>query len=439
MKNGEQVHFHSGDELMAEGSLPEAFYVVLEGDFEVSKRSNDQDVVLAIRGVGEMLGEMSLIEDRPRSATVRAVSDSLLLKISRDVFKDLLCGNATTALSILRTVMSRLRNTEVMLGQNEKLAVLGTLSAGLAHELNNPAAAAIRSAGHLRQTIGDWLRARGALDELNLDPSVSEIVVQKLRSDVARLKQNPLSIDSLTRSDLEAEIEELLLEYGLADAWEYTPSLVSYGWSAESLRDWGEQFEKSKMSAIIRWLATAYLVHNLIDEVNESTNRISEIVKAVKSYTYLDQAPIQFIDVSEGIENTLMILKHKLKLGVSVKREYDKSLPKVEAYASELNQVWTNILDNAIDAMKGQGEITLKTSFQNDKVMVEIADNGPGIPPKVLPHIFEPFYSTKDGKGTGLGLHISNNIVQKHRGKIEVNTNSHGTKFTVTLPIRLRK
>jgi signal transduction histidine kinase len=439
MDNGEHIALNAGAVLMEEGSLPDAFYVVLDGEFEVSKVSNGRDVVLALRGAGEMMGEMSLIEDRPRTATVRAVMESHLLKISRDLFKDLLCGNATTALAILRTVMSRLRNTEAMVGQNEKLAALGTLSAGLAHELNNPAAAAKRSAGQMRVTIGNWLRARGAVDALHLEPELSEVVVRRLRDDVARVAQTPTKIDPLTRSDREAEIEEVLDAHQLADAWEYAPALVTYGWEAESLRDWCKQFEPDQVNVIVRWLATGYLVHSLIDEVNESTGRVSEIVKAVKSYTYLDQAPIQEIDVSEGIENTLIILKHKLKEGVNVSRDYDPAMPRIEAFASELNQVWTNIIDNAIDAMKGHGELTLKTRAQDDHVTVEICDNGPGIPENALPRIFEPFYTTKGVNGTGLGLHISYNIVQKHRGKIDVDSKPSGTRFVVTLPKRLRK
>jgi signal transduction histidine kinase len=439
MDNGEHIALGAGAVLMEEGSLPDAFYVVLDGDFEVSKQSNGREVVLALRGAGEMMGELSLIEDRPRTATVRAVTESHLLKISRDVFKDLLCGNANTALAILRTVISRLRTTEAMVGQNEKLASLGTLSAGLAHELNNPAAAAKRSAGQMRVTISNWLRARGAVDALHLEPELSEVVVRRLRDDVARVAQTPTKIDSLTRSDREAEIEEFLDEYKLDDAWEYAPALVTYGWDAKSLRQWREQFEPAQLPVIIRWLATGYLVHSLIDEVNESTGRVSEIVKAVKNYTYLDQAPIQEIDVGEGLENTLVILKHKLKEGVNVSRDYDPAMPRIEAFASELNQVWTNIIDNAIDAMKGHGDLMLKTRANGDKVLVEISDNGPGIPENVLPRIFEPFYTTKGVNGTGLGLHISYNIVQKHRGKIDVDSNSNGTRFVVTLPKRLRK
>jgi signal transduction histidine kinase len=439
MEYGDYVTLHAGEVLMEEGSLGDAFYVTLEGEFEIIKRSGTQDVVLNITSAGQMLGEMSLIEGAPRSATVRALRDSRLLKISKDLFLDLLCGNPTTALAILRTVASRLRNTELMLRQNEKLASLGTLAAGLAHELNNPAAAARRSAGQLRQTISSWLRARGALDALHLEPELNEIVVCRLRDDLARNAQHSLAPDALEHSDREYEIETWLDERGLENAYEYTPALVTFGWDKSSLEKWCEPFQSSQTPVIIRWLATGYLVHSLLDEVSMSTERISEIVKAVKDYSYLDQAPLQEIDVHEGLESTLMILKHKLKQGVTVTREYDKRLPHIEAYASELNQVWTNIIDNAIDAMKGQGDLTLRTYAKDGSVVVEVGDNGPGIPPEVQSRIFEPFFTTKGPSvGTGLGLHVSYNIVQKHRGKIEVESKPGATTFKVTLPLRLK-
>jgi signal transduction histidine kinase len=189
----------------------------------------------------------------------------------------------------------------------------------------------------------------------------------------------------------------------------------------------------------LRWLAYGYTVYSLLDEVGISSQRISEIVKAVKSYSYLDQAPVQEVNVVDGLENTLIILKHKLKQGVNIVREYDPDLPRIEAYASELNQIWTNIIDNSIDAMNGQGEIVLKTYRQTGHVVVEICDTGPGIPAEIQARIFEPFFTTKaPGIGTGLGLNIAYNIVQKHRGLIKVNSQPGQTCFQVTLPIRLK-
>lgn len=439
LDRAETVTTTRGEVLMEEGSPPDAFYVIMEGDVEILKQSGNQEVVIAVRGVGEMLGEISLIGSTTRTATVRALRDCQLLKISRGLFEDLLCGHVTTAMTILRTVIARLRNTESMLAQNEKLASLGTLAAGLAHELNNPAAAARRSTSQLRQAISNWLSARGALDVLQLEPALNEIVVCRLRDDLARNAVSPIAPDPLARSDMEYEIENWLDARGVETAYDDAPALAAFGWNAASLDTWCAQFSPAQAPVVVRWLAAGYAVHGLLDEVGTSAERISEIVKAIKDYSYLDQAPLMEIDVHEGLESTLMILKHKLKLGVNVMRDYDKSLPRIEAFASELNQVWTNIIDNAIDAMKGQGDLRIRTRAVDNHVVIEIGDSGPGIPPAALPRIFEPFFTTKGpGSGTGLGLHVSYNIVQKHRGKIEVQSQPGNTRFIVTLPMRIR-
>ena len=213
-----------------------------------------------------------------------------------------------------------------------------------------------------------------------------------------------------------------------------------FGWDASALENEIASFNNETRRIILRWLADGCMVMSLLSEISQTTNRVTEIVRAVKAYTYLDQAPIQQVDVHEGLENTLTILQHKLKQGVTIHREYDPGLPHIEAHGSELNQVWTNIIDNAIDAMNGKGEITLRTSHDNKHVTVEIADSGPGIPPDIQGRIFEPFFTTKPpGKGSGLGLHISHDIItNKHGGQIAVKSAPGQTKFIVTLPIRIQ-
>jgi signal transduction histidine kinase len=422
---------------MKEGSLPDAFYVVLEGEVEILKRSGNHEVVIAVNGPCSILGEISLIEDAPRSASVRASRPCKVLRINREIFHDLVYENPSVAVALLRTVMRRLMDTEGMLKQQEKLASLGTLAAGLAHELNNPAAAAGRSSALLRQTIDEWLRARSDLDTLNLDESLNNLVMNRLRVDIVRNDLAGQPVDPLVRSDREQEVESWLEANSIDEAWEVAPLLVSFGWQVPDLVKWSAAFEAKHLPIILRLLVTGYKVYSLLGEINHSMEQITEIVSAVKDYSYLDQAPLQRIDLHAGLESTLIILKHKLKQGIVVKRDYDLDLPFIEAYGSELNQVWTNLIDNAIDSMDGKGELRLRTYREGEQAVVEIEDNGPGIPEEVLPRLFEPFFTTKEvGKGTGLGLSVSYNIVQKHRGKIEATSKPGETRFLVRLPLQ---
>jgi len=244
-------------------------------------------------------------------------------------------------------------------------------------------------------------------------------------------------MESLTRSDREYEMETRLEQRGVDNAWEAAPTLVNLGYDCSELETLVASFNPSQFLAVIDWLNYTYIIYSLLEEIGQGTGRITELVKALKGYTYLDQAPIQTVDLHDGLDSTLVILRSKLKQGITVHREYAADLPHIQARGSELNQVWTNIIDNAIDAMNGSGEITLRTRSDHRWVIVEIEDNGPGIPEDVLPHLFDPFFTTKaPGQGTGLGLNISHNIIiQKHQGRIDVISQPGKTRFEVRLPI----
>ena len=436
----ETISIHPGELVFEEGSPGDALYVVLDGELEVTKRRGGQDVVLAVRGAGEFIGEMSLLEQAPRSASVRALRESRLLVISQAAFQTLLSCSPSAHLTILRTVTSRLRSTESMLVQSEKMAALGTLAAGLAHELNNPGAAIQRSAAQLRDTLAEWERSAAELSTLATDPHQNEIV-GALREETVKRTAAPALSDPLSLSDQESELQEWLEDHGVEQAWEFAPVLVSFGWERDELEQLTEHFSTAQLPLVLRWLAAGSSVRGLLEEVVKSAEEISEIVKAVKTYSYLDQAPIQEVDIRESLENTLVILRPKIKAGISITRDYADDVPRVEAYGSELNQVWTNILNNAIDAMQGQGELTLRTYTKDGAVAVEIIDNGPGIPPEVQPRIFEPFFTTKaPGVGTGLGLHIAYNIIaHKHHGQIQAASKPGETRFLVVLPVQLAR
>ena len=324
---------------------------------------------------------------------------------------------------------------EIMLRQSEKLAALGKLSAGVAHELNNPASAAQRAVSQLQDSILNLEQAEFSLGQLNLSPPHLKALEAHTQLVYQRVKK-PILIDPLNRSDQEYEIKTWLEENGVEDAWEYASILVSIGYTPQSLTDLAKIFSDEKFQATVSLLSNLYTTRNLMEEIGLGMGRITEIVKALKSYTYLDQAPIQLIDIHEGLDNTLVILRSKIGEGILIHRDYAEDLPAVQAYGSELNQVWTNIIDNAIDVLNNSGDIWIRTRREEDCVVVEIQDNGPGIPPDVQPRIFDPFYTTKGvGEGTGLGLNISFNIVtQKHKGQITVQSQPGNTCFQVRLP-----
>ena len=411
------LSLHAGDFLIEEGEQADDLFVVVTGELEVTKRSGTSEIPLARVGPGSIQGELAALERGKRMASVRAATDAEVLRIPYAAVRDLLSGGPDAALGIIRTVIGRLRGMEATLRQREKLAGLGTLAAGLAHELNNPAAAIRRSVDALDQAIAARNRMHPPHTLTQLRPAGREPLV------------------GLARADAVEEIGDLVGDEAAAAA------LVDGGWSVDELRAAFEGLGPEAAREAAAWLAATATVEALLGEVRMAGERISEVVGAVKSYAYLDQAPVQRIDVRKGLDDTLVILRHKLKAGIEVMRDYDPQLPEIEAWGSELNQVWTNLIDNATDAMDGHGAISIRAAATDGKeVTVTICDNGPGIPPEVLSKIFEPFFTTKPpGVGSGLGLHISHNVVMRHGGRIEVETEPGRTCFIVSLPVTLPK
>ena len=336
----------------------------------------------------------------------------------------------------LEETLKRLNEMNNQLIIQEKMASLGRLSAGMAHELNNPAAAAQRGAAQLQATFSKWQGVQLRMGNLNLDEKQIEKVME-LNEIAKERAQKPADLNALTRSDREAALERWLHKRGIETSGELVPSLISLGHDQRDLEALAEAFTAPQFAVVIDWLSFKYEIYSLVAEIGLGTSRIVELVKALKTYTYMDQAPVQSVDVREGLNNTLIILHNKLKKGVTVIREYAEDLPVIQAYASELNQVWTNLIDNAVDAMDGRGTLIVRARHEDRWVIVEIKDDGPGIPEENLSKIFDPFFTTKPtGQGTGLGLNISRNIiVQRHRGQMTVKSKPGSTCFSVRLPM----
>jgi len=337
---------------------------------------------------------------------------------------------------VLQETLTRLNRMQNQLIMQEKMVSLGKLSAGMAHELNNPAAAARRGAAQLEAVIARWQGIGLRMGQLNLDDK--QYATMMSLDEVARKRaQKPAELNALARSDRESELEDWLDARGIDADGVIVPALVSLGYDRAELESLARDFSSEQFAVVIDYLSFKFSIHSLVSEIALGTERIAELVKALKTYTYMDQAPIQSVDVREGLDNTLIILHNKLKQGVDVVREYAEHLPRIQAYASELNQVWTNIIDNAIDAMHGQGRLIVRVRREDPWIVVEIEDDGPGIPEDIQSRIFDPFFTTKGpGEGTGLGLNISHNlIVQKHHGQISVRSKPGSTCFSVRLPL----
>jgi signal transduction histidine kinase len=436
-RSSRRVRAAPGDLIIQEGAPGDSLYIVLSGELEITKREGNREVALASRKAGEAVGEMSLLERTPRSASARAVQPSELLEVSPESFRKVLENNPSTAMTVLRTVATRLRSTEASLMQSDKLASLGTLAAGLAHELNNPAAAIQRSTQHLLEAFETWRRRTVELQTLNLGPD-EQARLGELEAGIAKCgSPRP---DDAASARREAELIDELEALGIEDASEVAPALVGFGWTVERLRPVAGAFAAAHVKPVLRWLGAGLVVQQLVAEIRRSAQAISEIVRAVKSYAYLDQAPVQDTDLRRGLEDTLIILRHKLKEGIEVVRDFEPGLPTIEAYASELNQVWTNLIDNAIHAMNGRGVLELRARRVGGEVEVRIIDSGPGIPSGIASRIFDPFFTTKpQGVGTGLGLHIAHNIVvNRHRGRVDFESRPGRTEFKVSLPIRMK-
>ena len=432
LSTGTEISVKAGETLLNEGDRSDSFYVLLQGELRVTKFYDEQEILLGTVVPEEFFGEIPILLDIHYTVIIRAVADSRLFRLPRVGFWDLLRTSPALATEIMRTLATRMRNMEGYTQEREKLAQLGTMAAGLAHELNNPATAARKAANDLRQNVEDVQEYACELNQRLSTEQWQQLVATSKEG--GRCLQSQPKLNPLEQSDREEAIECWLDSQNIADAWELAPVLVNARIDQEVLEILRRTVPAEDLENGLRWLVADVTTRDLLKSITHSTDRISELVRAVKSYSFMDQAPWQEIDVHEGIENTLIILAHKLK-NVTVTRDFDRTVPRLCAYGGELNQVWTNLIDNAIYAVNGSGRIDIRTRRDGEFFLVEIADNGSGIPPEAQRHMFVPFFTTKGGSGTGLGLIISHRIiVERHHGKIDFETGPGGTRFSVRLP-----
>ena len=430
----EEVRLGGGEVLFHEGSLGDRAYVIQDGQLEILKSMGEREVLLDVRGTGDVIGEMALLQDAPRMASVRARDETILLAISQDQFERLLMISATVARSMLRTITTRWRTTEAKLQQNERMTQLGTFTAGMAHELNNPTASVQSGASQLWTTIREMQQLHFCLEDFHLAPAQLALM-RSIDQALQDRAGEPAAMDALTRGDREYELEEWLDDHDIENVWEIAPTLIGMGYDTVSLGKFLENFDSAHHTTVLRWIHETGAVYSLLRQIRSASGRVSDIVNTLKTYVFLDQAPVQAVDVREGLDSTVALLQSRIAKDVVINREY-ADVPRIDAYGSELNQVWTHLIDNALYALDGRGTITLRAAPSTDGVVVEVEDDGPGIPAELQSKVFGPFFTTRPpGHGAGMGLNFCyNTVVQKQRGAISFESRPGRTIFRIALP-----
>jgi signal transduction histidine kinase len=438
LEGGTEVRIEPGVELFREGEHADFWWVLVDGAIDLVRHVGREDTVVASMDVpGRWAGGFRAWDEHGvYLATGRVVTAGRVLRVPAEVLRERANSWFPFGGHLIRGLYHTARSVESTARQRESLVTLGTLAAGLAHEINNPASAAARAVDELETACAALVSSLGRLVHDQIAPE-RFAALDALRREIEPLAADP---EPLALADREEALSSWLSGHGIVREWTIAPALADAGVDIVWCERAAIVLEGPTLEPGLEWVASTFSVARLLGEVKGSTRRISELVAAVRSYSQMDRASMQHIDVADGLESTLVMLGHKLRDGVSVLREYSADVPRIMAYAGELNQVWTNLIDNAIDAMDGAGTLRVATRVEGDHVVVEIGDTGPGVPPHVANRAFEAFYTTKDvGKGTGLGLDIARRIVvERHGGTIAIDSQPGETVLRVRLPVRPR-
>lgn len=432
------VELGAGEILVREGDVSCGVFILVAGQMSITRRSEGSDIPIGQHDAPSFFGEITALTDEPVPVTMRAATDCRIYKIEADDFLKLLHECRDFERTVFRIVQRRARGLESFIRGREKMAALGTLAAGLAHELNNPAAALVRALREMPTAVLELQRMNLVYGQRQVEEVHTQHWFQvRDRGYDAILNDR---VDPVTLSDREEILLNWLEDYGVNQAWKLAEPLAQGGIEVDTLNQLMERWRNDSTELRemgLHWLSLSFEVMSMIKHGLRGAERISELVQAMKSYSYLDQGIQQEVNLHQGLEDTLRLFAHKLKYGIQVQRHYDQQIPKILAYGSELNQVWTNLIDNAIDAMDGKGLLEITTQQCDHCVRVDITDSGSGIPPDIQTRIFEPFFTTKSvGQGSGLGLETTRRIVEnRHHGTISFESKPGRTCFTICLPL----
>ena len=429
-------HYEAGDVIVREGSPATHFMVVIEGEFHF-RRMSDPYYPVFVTSAGQPTGLLPFSRMKTIPGRGTAVRQTRIAVMPAEHLRELVYRAPNLAQKLVNTMTDRTRETATSQERAAKMMALGKLSAGLAHELNNPASAVVRSATLLRETQNKRRRESIALRS-QVIPAEAQELLFKLSDAIAECDPESSKLDMLERSDRESDFADWLRAQNLPE--ELAGDLLDAGVKISDLEPLAKLLSPSQVRHGLRILVHDHQILCLTRDIEDASRRISDLVQAIKSYSYMDKAPLSDVDIEQGIEVTLRMFQHQLKHGFEVRREFAGNLPKIPANGSELNQIWTNLIDNAIAAMGSQPNsekvLTIRTALGPDDVLVEIRDSGPGVPPEIVGRIFEPFFTTKPvGEGTGLGLDIVERIVRNHQGHIRVESSPGRTSFQVRLPL----
>jgi signal transduction histidine kinase len=430
----ELVEYNTGDVIIEEGAPADRMMVLLAGETRGQREHSVGDGRTYSARAPSVTGMLPYSRLTHIPLTVRAMTPCTIVFVSASHFPEMLDRMPSLRSKLVGVLADRIRETTRGDQQREKLMAMGRLSAGMAHELNNPAAAVRSAARSLQEALGTLQAAGINLDQREL-PREDRIFLAQIERDWLK-EHPPKALDPLERSDREEATGDWLMTHQVPNARQLAPDLVDAGFDLETLQRLSARFDGGTLADVVTRLTASFTLNHLVKQIQSGSSRIADLVHAISQYSYMDQSPEQEIDVHDGLENTLIILDYRLKHGVEVARDYDRSIPRICARGGELNQVWTNLIENAIDAMNGRGELVVRTAAEFGGVLVEIRDSGPGIPKEIRDRIFDPFFTTKPvGEGTGLGLDTVYRIVQQHRGQVQVESEPGRTSFQIRLPL----